>query len=965
MRVLLRKGDEGADVEALARALRRELGADAAMFEALEIAGGRAGDATIDDDLDAAIRRWQAGIGIIADGIVGPRCQALLGLIESPGELFGAYRPGVGRVSRLFPATKPANIARYLPYVEAALGVAGLTDPPLVLGALATIRAETEGFVPIGELPSRFNTASGGAPFGLYDRRLGNRQPGDGQRYRGRGFVQLTGRANYERYGERIGARLVDLPELANAPEIAALLLAEFLRDHADAFREAIGRQDYRAARKLVNGGGHGLERFRDVFDLAPAVFGTAAPALAGAGRSAPVSRRPADSKAKLSRTRKDAVDLRDRPFTPQPLGLPEVHPAPEVVRDHLPAYTAAGLILNQGGEGACTGFGLGCVINYLRWIRPGRTAGFASVSPRMLYTLARRYDEYQGEDYEGSSCRGAIKGWFHHGVCLEADWPYTPEGSNPAKYGFATRAARHTLGVYYRIDTRSITDLQAAIAQHGAIFVSAFTHEGWDRTATVDAPPDHASLPRIAFDGRPSTEGGHAFALVGFNGDGFLLQNSWGPRWGAGGFAVLGYLDWLANGMDAWVVALGVPGVIGGRLAVARDAPGARAGTDRGKWWDAGLARQHSVVLGNDGRIDRYLTEDEPPRKLQQQAHALPDEWFRGQPAEGPRRLVIYAHGGLNDEAGALRRVSAMGRFFIGNGCYPIFLLWKTGLVESIRDIFADARERRAMVPAPMAGAGEWLGELSDLTIEKTVGRPLARPIWSQIKENASLAFEPRHGGELLLDALSSLAATWDGRFELHLVGHSAGALLLGHLLSALRARGDDVLRRTLASVSLFAPACSVAFANRHYACDDVVMRRLSLDVLSDEAERADTVARIYRKSLLYLVSNALEPDLRTPLLGLERINDPDFTGWDGSSDTGEALASWRRAATDARLSRRTRIVTGPQIRVAIDASGHEVLQPTAHGGFDNDIEVLTRTLMRITGAAELPMRVDDLRGY
>ena len=129
---------------------------------------------------------------------------------------------------------------------------------------------------------------------------------------------------------------------------------------------------------------------------------------------------------------------------------------------------------------------------------------------------------------------------------------------------------------MYYRIDTASITDLQAAIAQHGAVFVSAFTHDGWDRVATVDADaPDHAALPRIAFDGRPATDGGHAFALVGFNADGFLLQNSWGPAWGAGGFAVLTYLDWLANGMDAWVVALGVPGVVGGRLAVAHNAPG------------------------------------------------------------------------------------------------------------------------------------------------------------------------------------------------------------------------------------------------------------------------------------------------------------------------------------------------------------------------------------------------------
>jgi hypothetical protein len=959
MRLLMHKGDTGEDVDALALALRRELGPDAQPFDVLARSG-----AAVDDDFDAAIRRWQAGVGVIADGVVGPRCQVLLGLIDPQGDDFGAFKMNVGRVSRLFPATKPANIARYLPYVEAALGVAGLTDRAMVLGALGTIRAETEGFVPIAEFPSRFNTHPGGPPFGLYDNRLGNRKPGDGRRFRGRGFVQLTGRANYEKYGARIGLALGDLPELANAPEAAAVLLAEFLKDHAAAFRDAIGHEDHRAARKLVNGGGHGLERFRDVFTLALAVF-EPAPTIAmgaGAGHAAPVSRRPAESKAKLSHTRKDAADLRDRLFMPQAISLPYEHPSQDVVRRHLPAYTAAGLILNQGREGACTGFGLTCVINYLRWVKPDRPAAFTSVSPRMLYTLARRYDEYEGENYEGSSCRGAIKGWFHNGVCLEADWPYAPESSNPAKYGFAARAAQNTLGVYYRIDTKSITDMQAAIAQHGAIFVSAFTHDGWDRTATVDAAaPDHASLPRIGFDGRPSTDGGHAFALVGFNTDGFLLQNSWGAQWGAGGFAVLTYLDWLANGMDAWVVALGVPGVVGGRLAVAQNAQGTRAGADRGKWWDAGLAYQHSVVFGNDGRIDRYLTEDEQPRKLQQQVYALPDQWFRTQPADAPRRLVIYAHGGLNDEAEAIKRVSAMGRFFVGNGCYPIFLVWKTGLLESIRDIFSEARGRR---PAA-AGLGERLADLSDLAIEKTIGRPLARPVWSEIKENAGLAFAPRRGGELLLDAISALAATWGAKFELHLLGHSAGAILLGHMLTAMTARGDGAARRALSSVGLFAPACTVAFANQHYARDDEVMRRLSLDVLSDEEERADTVAQIYRKSLLYLVSNALEADLRTPILGLERINDPDFMGWDGSSDTGEALANWRRSAHDAKLARRTRVVTDKQIRVAIDASGHEVLQGAAHGGFDNDIDVVTRALMRITGADEIPMKVDDLRGY
>ena len=47
----------------------------------------------------------------------------------------------------------------------------------------------------------------------------------------------------------------------------------------------------------------------------------------------------------------------------------------------------------------------------------------------------------------------------------------------------------------------------------------------------------------------------------------------------GAGGFGVISYLDWLANGMDAWVVSLGVPGVIAGRLAVVHGQAGALAG--------------------------------------------------------------------------------------------------------------------------------------------------------------------------------------------------------------------------------------------------------------------------------------------------------------------------------------------------------------------------------------------------
>jgi len=951
MPLLYAKGTPaGADTDALAKALLRALGSDAAPFTALADSGN-----AIDDEFAAAIRRWQAGVGIIADGIVGPRCQVLLGLLPPQGSKFGPFQLSVSNGSRLFPATKPANIARYVPYVEAALGVASLTDRPMVVGALATIRAETEGFVPIAEFASKYNTPPGGAPFSSYDERLGNRGAGEGLRFRGRGFVQLTGRTNYETYGAKIGHDLANDPDAANAPEIAALLLAVFLADKADAFRKAVARDDLAAARKLVNGGSHGLASFESVFALADSVWPTAVPKVARAAAKA--TRRPPESQHKISRTKKDPTDVRDRLYQPSATSLPfECPPQADVAR-FLPRYTEAKMILDQGQEGACTGFGLSCVINYLRWVRAGTPTSFESVSPRMLYTLARRYDEYAGENYEGSSCRGAIKGWFNNGVCLEKDWPYAPGKSNPAAYGFATRATENTLGVYYRIDKTCITDLQAAILQHGAVFVSAYTHDGWDGVPDVKkAPASHADLPAIAFDGRPSQDGGHAFALVGFNARGFVIQNSWGPQWGSGGFAVLGYLDWLANGMDSWVVALGVQGVVAGRLAVGDSAKGL-AGIDRSRWWDAGLAYQHSVVFGNDGRVARYLTEDEQPRKLQQQAFALPDAWFRTRPATEKKRLVVYAHGGLNSEDAAIARARAMGRFFVGNGCYPLFVIWKTGLLESIGDLMADAR-RDAVVGA---GVGEWLTEKTDLAIEKTIGRPLARPIWSEMKENAGLAFEPRRGGQLLLDGIEALAGTWGDAFELHVVGHSAGSILLGHLMGALGARA--AARATLKSVHLYAPACTVSFAAAHYANDSDVMERLYLDVLSDREERGDTVASIYRKSLLYLVSNALEADLRTPILGLDRINDVSDDGWDGSSDTGEALAVWRKAAQDASLAKRTTVVTADRIRVAVDASG-DVVQKACHGGFDNDIDVIARTLQRITGAKPA-LPIDDLRGY
>jgi predicted chitinase len=94
--------------------------------------------------------------------------------------------------------------------------------------------------------------------------------------------VQLTGRANYTRYTVEIGVDLISNPELANVPQIAAKLLARFLGDREDRIREALAVNDLATARRLVNGGSNGLDRFTDAFNKGMHLIPEPAQAMAG-----------------------------------------------------------------------------------------------------------------------------------------------------------------------------------------------------------------------------------------------------------------------------------------------------------------------------------------------------------------------------------------------------------------------------------------------------------------------------------------------------------------------------------------------------------------------------------------------------------------------------------------------------------------------------------------------------------
>jgi hypothetical protein len=196
--------------------------------------------------------------------------------LPTAGDVTARITPAL--VRQTFPAATPlANINANLPFVLAGLRARQLGDRAMVIMALGTIRAETEGFVPIDEGRSPYNTRS--RPFDLYDpdtrvgAALGNTEPGDGARFKGRGYIQLTGRDNYGRIGRQIGVDLVARPQMANDPGIAGLILAQFLKNKEAAIRTALAGMQLAKARRLVNGGSHGLDRFTDTFEKCMALL--------------------------------------------------------------------------------------------------------------------------------------------------------------------------------------------------------------------------------------------------------------------------------------------------------------------------------------------------------------------------------------------------------------------------------------------------------------------------------------------------------------------------------------------------------------------------------------------------------------------------------------------------------------------------------------------------------------------
>lgn len=613
--------------------------------------------------------------------------------------------------------------------------------------------------------------------------------------------------------------------------------------------------------------------------------------------------------KPRMLNALRDAPDLRDRWYEP---GLVQLQARVDNRR-----YA---VVRDQGEEGACTGFGLAAVIDILQ--RKDRVTTFRA-SARMLYELARHHDKWPGQRHSGSSCRGAIKGWKNMGVCTEAQWPFDPRKPGELTVERAIAARSTTLGAYYRLRP-DVNDYHAALNEVDALYVSADVHAGW-------WAPKACKGERLASIEPGSTpEGAHAFCVVGYNADGFIVQNSWGTRWGSGGFALWRYEDWLDNISDGWVLRLAVPTpTIFGRSS--RGPAQQEAGV-------FGRAPKRIEIAGHFIHFDDGVLVDKGDYWS-----TLPDlrntvERIHASAARYPH-LLIYAHGGLNSPKASATRIAALKEGFKRNGIYPLHVMYDTGIAEELKDAVTRAVSGR-QAENFLGDLREALVERSDAFIEDVVRKPLT-PLWDEMKRGARLPWMTR-AAEQPGDGEAALALLVGGLhargIRLHLAGHSTGAILLGHLLGALDRIGAGDL---VASCTLLAPACSIDFFHEHYAPrlgrqSKAATRLPVLDVciLRDALELADSVGP-YRKSLLYLVSYALEREAAKPLLGMEKH----------AAKLGK-MPGLRLHRSDGQSGTQTR--------------------STTHGGFDNDVFTMNALLARMTGAAPCqPFTAAGMKGY
>ena len=487
----------------------------------------------------------------------------------------------------------------------------------------------------------------------------------------------------------------------------------------------------------------------------------------------------------------------------------------------------------HQRGE-ECTGFALAAIANFLIRRIDGQ-AEQPSVSRRMLYEMAQRYDGAM--HVEGSTLRGALKGWSRVGVASDDLWPYHPNDEHGAVHGTLTLGRvldgrTRPLMAYQRITDERVDLMKRALVEGNPLYVATRTHVGWYRL--------FLNTSSAAIERRPTdvARGIHAFVIIGYTEDGFVIHNSWGPEWGDDGYAVLPYDQWIAGATDGWVVD---GGIASAREPVVHDDLIAALGAEQDQTQTEQTYRDmwpHLVVLRDDGQLAStglYEMDEGSVKTLLY----LFDEYTRSEHWTQPR-LAVIADGAGQGAGATIDHLRPLRDKMLANEIYPIFIVWETGWHDDLAHELLRWTQHRSGDDMP-----------TSVATKISAAESLCQAVWDAIQNRAALACAASAGAQLLAESIAYKRGQQP--FDLHLVSHGAGDLLLAPLAT--------LLPTPITSSVAVASALTLAEFRRTYGemLVDGCLRHQTIATLNPDAEAADRFGST-DASLLELASQVWE---------------------------------------------------------------------------------------------------------
>ena len=563
-----------------------------------------------------------------------------------------------------------------------------------------------------------------------------------------------------------------------------------------------------------------------------------------------------------------------------------------------------------------------------------------------MLYEMGRAFDEHPDDGLPGSSVRGALRGFFHNGVCREIESEDDPLRVGPGRWDFTIERAKDatgvTLGLYARL-RHVLLDYHSALNEIGVCVVSTKLHEGWKLGATLDSD-DPQRRWCIQWDGSQKTLGGHAVVIVGYDETGFLIRNSWGPNWSNWGgthpgVAHWSYDDWQSNVMDGWILHLSVPCSHGARaIGGSFTDPGAANAASRGS--PPRLSVNGHYLHLKDGRLVTSGTYNCSRSSIEATAKLLRD-------TDKYDHLLIGVESGLDLLNTMVERARVLIPYMKQARIYPVFVWWREGCFEIASELLED-RARR------LERRTGGVPELTTLMLE-TFAREFMQPFWRTFEGEAERAFtrtDPTRGqGWMAMRTLLAAARAHEPPLRVHALAHSAGAVWLGELCRRLVDEaaerndrpGPKALDGLFESVSLLAPICAP-----HQFGKDVrrlwsgADGRLGIYTLRPEDELDDRVGG-FRGSFLHLAHRAFP--IRAD--GLE-----EDAGHGPAEILGQADVASRIEQRKTRKDVQWCPVNGRKVH-----SGCRT-----HMGLARDVDVFMHVLGRVLDGAESPRVLANL---